>query len=248
MNSGIYQILNTANGKVYIGSSATIEDRWNDHKGKLSRGAHGNTHLQNAYNKYSSDSFEYFMIEFCCPIKEMLLEKEQFWMDALKVIEKGYNINPVAGSCLGAKRTQESKDRMSKAQSGEKHRLYGKTQSEETKKKISDAIKGEKHRLYGKPKEDHPNYGRKWTEETKQKMSKSRRGQIAWNKGKKMSAEFGVNCSKAKSKLYTYKGKTQNISQWSSEAGISNGTLSRRLREGWDFEQAITTPVRGYRK
>ncbi len=96
--AGIYEILNTINGKVYVGSSADIYKRWSGHECDLKRGIHGNPHLQASYNKYGVGAFEYFMIEYCCPIKEMLLEKEQFWMDALKAIEKGYNLCPFAGS------------------------------------------------------------------------------------------------------------------------------------------------------
>ncbi|WP_267716777.1 hypothetical protein [Streptomyces sp. CoH17] len=41
-------------------------------------------------------------------------------------------------------------------------------------------------------------------------------------------------------KLYTYKGKTQNISQWSRELGLGPVTLHARLRSGMSFEEAVT--------
>lgn len=218
MNSGIYQILNKVNGKVYVGSSATIEVRWKIHKGELGRGVHGNTHLQNAYSKYGPEAFEYFVIEYCCPIKEILLEKEQFWMDALKVIEKGYNINPTAGSMLG------------------------RVHSKETKKKIFDAIKGENHWLYGKPKEAHPNYGKKFSEEHKEKLRQSHLGQPSWNKGKHgyMSKEHRKSISEAQQKNITFEDRTMCIDEWAKEMGISPGTLYSRLNNGWTVEKTLT--------
>ena len=53
--------------------------------------------------------------------------------------------------------------RMSEAQKGEKHPMYGKHHTEETKKKISENLKGENNHFYGK---HH-------TEETKKKISEA---------------------------------------------------------------------------
>lgn len=44
-------------------------------------------------------------------------------------------------------------------------------------------------------------------------------------------------------KSYTYKGRSQPISNWAREAGLDEGTLRFRITHGWDFERAITTPV-----
>ena len=38
--SGIYQITNTVNGRVYVGSAVNISDRWYRHKLHLRNGAH----------------------------------------------------------------------------------------------------------------------------------------------------------------------------------------------------------------
>lgn len=38
----------------------------------------------------------------------------------------------------------------------------------------------------------------------------------------------------------TYNGKTQTISEWAEEIGISYFTLYRRLSRGWDVERALT--------
>lgn len=45
---GIYKILNTANNKVYIGSSININNRWAKHKALLRHNKHENPKLQNS--------------------------------------------------------------------------------------------------------------------------------------------------------------------------------------------------------
>lgn len=50
--SGIYLITNTKNNKKYVGQSWNIFQRWTNHRTSLRGGYHGNTHLQNAWNKY----------------------------------------------------------------------------------------------------------------------------------------------------------------------------------------------------
>ncbi|AGE53121.1 GIY-YIG catalytic domain-containing endonuclease [Paramecium bursaria Chlorella virus Fr5L] len=54
--------------------------------------------------------------------------------------------------------------KMSEANKGEKHHMYGKKHSEEYKKKMSEAAK---------KGENSPWYGKKHTEETKQKISEA---------------------------------------------------------------------------
>lgn len=45
---GVYKIINTINGKIYIGSSKDIDRRWSEHVRALELNAHINPHLQNA--------------------------------------------------------------------------------------------------------------------------------------------------------------------------------------------------------
>lgn len=41
----------------------------------------------------------------------------------------------------------------------------------------------------------------------------------------------------------TFKGKTQNISQWAEELELDSNTLNTRIMRGWDVEKALTTPT-----
>lgn len=43
--------------------------------------------------------------------------------------------------------------------------------------------------------------------------------------------------------LITFNGKTQSLMDWSRELGISNKTLSERLRHGWSIERSLTEPT-----
>ena len=43
---------------------------------------------------------------------------------------------------------------------------------------------------------------------------------------------------------FTFGGRTLTLRGWANEAGISKSCLRGRLKLGWSFEKAITTPVR----
>jgi hypothetical protein len=43
--------------------------------------------------------------------------------------------------------------------------------------------------------------------------------------------------------LITAKGKTQQVSAWAKETGISKQTIQARLRLGWSESDAVTIPV-----
>lgn len=123
---GIYKILNKINGKVYIGSTAkSFYHRWHVHKSNLKKNTHHCTYLQNAWNKYGEENFEFHIIkEFSVEdfpnisYKELnikILEIEQSYLDEYK---NKYNILSKAGSSLGSKHTEESKLKMSLLKKG----------------------------------------------------------------------------------------------------------------------------------
>lgn len=78
---GIYMLLNTTNGKRYIGSSINLRTRLWKHRSLLRHNKHDNPHLQNAWNKYGEDSFVYSIIELCDV--ENRFHREQFYVDNL---------------------------------------------------------------------------------------------------------------------------------------------------------------------
>jgi group I intron endonuclease len=118
--SGIYEILNTANGKRYIGQAVDFVKRWRLHTIQLHKGVHHSKHLQSAWNLYGESAFKFHELGRCAP--EHLTFFEQAWMDARK---PEYNLAPAAGSVLGIKRSPETRAKMSKACMGNK-KLLGK--------------------------------------------------------------------------------------------------------------------------
>jgi len=91
-NCGIYKITNLENGKVYIGQSTDIKSRWNNHKIELRNNDHRNSHLQNSFNKYGEEAFEFRVLERT--FEENLDNAEEYWINFFDSTnpEKGYNL------------------------------------------------------------------------------------------------------------------------------------------------------------
>lgn len=191
-NIGVYQIQNTVNGKIYVGS--TIKGfgiRWNLHLTNLRSGKHHSQHLQSAFNKYGEESFCFSILEVVKNPKECIPTEQRF----INLLHPEYNMCLIAGSYLGMKHTPEAKVKMHAAQLGNKKNL-GKKLSEETKAKIQDSKKWyhptEETKLKISKSLQGRETGRKGiplTEETKAKMSLSMKGRAAPNKNKPMSEE-----------------------------------------------------------
>ena len=151
MKAGVYLISNNVNGKCYVGSSIHLEQRRKEHFSRLANNKHANRHLQNSYNKYGREVFDFEIleeVEINDNIKQTLLNREQFWIDNLK---PQYNILLVAGSTLGYRHTEDTKLKISKSTRGRKkskeHAQHiregqrGRKLSDEHKKKLSEAAK-----------------------------------------------------------------------------------------------------------
>jgi hypothetical protein len=182
---GIYKIVNSQNGKIYVGSSLDIKLRWRKHKAALRSGRHRNAHLQSSWNLYGEETFSLSVLdqvsEECC-----IFEAEQHYIDTL---EPEYNIATVAGGGAGP-RSEETKRKISDAMKGEKHPFFGKTLSEDHRKKISEANLGKKAWNKGMPLteehkrkmseavsgEKHPQFGVARSEETKRRISEKLMG------------------------------------------------------------------------
>jgi len=81
MNTGIYEILNTVNGKWYRGQVQAdygFEGRFKQHRAILNRGACENKHLQGAWNKYGEDAFTFRVLSTCSP--EFCNDLEEYWI------------------------------------------------------------------------------------------------------------------------------------------------------------------------
>ena len=108
---GIYKIANTFNGKVYIGQSVDIRERFYEHKRKLRLQQHFNKYLQNAYNKYG-EYFEYEVIEEC-NLGE-LDRREMYWIGFYHSDDKQFGYNIMAGGQLNRSCAVRTKKLISK--------------------------------------------------------------------------------------------------------------------------------------
>src|SRR5882724_2524423 len=94
---GIYQILNTANGKMLIGQSVNLPGIINRERFALNAGGHMNKQLQADWNTHGADSFVFEILEELKPaeggdIKADLNLLEEMWLDTLNPFnERGYN-------------------------------------------------------------------------------------------------------------------------------------------------------------
>ena len=117
--AGIYLIKSLTNNRVYIGSSINLSDRILGHKKELSQNIHGNNHLQNNWNKYGENDLEFSILYFCK--EDDLIKNEQRFIDEYKEKigwDSMFNICPIAGSTLGVKCSDETKEKISIAQTG----------------------------------------------------------------------------------------------------------------------------------
>ena len=74
--AAIYQIKNKETDKTYIGATTAFPSRRNKHKSLLRKGIHRNPTLQEDYNKYGLDVFEFEVIEeHPCDTDFKILEK-----------------------------------------------------------------------------------------------------------------------------------------------------------------------------
>lgn len=195
--AGIYKIVNLKNNKIYIGSSSNLKSRKYTHFKLLENNKHCNIKLQNSYNLHGKINFKWEVIEEVQfnenkqILKENLLEREQYWID--KYFGKDcYNFNPIAGSRLGSKDSEETieKKRIS---------CTGKKRSEEFKQKmkelsklenhINPCFKGRKHSDESINKNREAHRGKKLSEETKDKIGNALRNKPLSEETKKKMSE-----------------------------------------------------------
>ncbi len=96
---GVFQIRNTVNGKIFVGSSSNLTAIWNRHKLELNYGNHLNAELQKDWKEFGEDKFLYEIISEIKQsetetkdYKEEIAELETMFIEELQPFdEKGYN-------------------------------------------------------------------------------------------------------------------------------------------------------------
>jgi len=92
---GIYKIENKANKMIYIGSTTNFDKRKKKHIEDLKNGDHCNFKLQNDYDKYGENNFNFFFINTVENRDSLEREEEDEINAYLKIMGKEYiyNIN-----------------------------------------------------------------------------------------------------------------------------------------------------------
>ena len=103
---GIYMYKNKINGHMYIGLTNNFRRRYSDHK-KAALNPNDkdyNAAIHCAIRKYGLDNFEYIKIEELPDDKELLKNREQYWIKHYNTYEdrQHYNETP-GGDCAGEK-------------------------------------------------------------------------------------------------------------------------------------------------
>ena len=99
--AGIFQVKNTTNGKVLLGSSLNLDGALNGHRFMLRTGSHRNKALQEDWNMYGEEHFVFEVLETVQAkddpnfnLRDELTLLEMIWLEKLQPVgEKGYNLN-----------------------------------------------------------------------------------------------------------------------------------------------------------
>lgn len=223
MGSGNY-VSETFKIPAYLGSSNDLQYRIEDnHIDKLEKNKHPhNPPLQIAWNNHSkTDGFVWWLLESCDPniSQKELLEREQKYLDVYRPFVDefgGFNIRHKTNGG-GVPCSEETREKMRIANTGEKNGFYGKHHSEETKKKLSISRMGKKN-----PKSEATRLklskslkGRVFSEETKKKMSESRKGMVLSDETRAKMSESRKGkmekCHEFQMKSYTIKSSSGEI-------------------------------------
>ncbi|MFA7287344.1 MAG: NUMOD3 domain-containing DNA-binding protein [Melioribacteraceae bacterium] len=174
---GIYLIKNKINNKLYVGQSTNVKRRWKRH---ITTVKNKNYPIYNSINKYGIENFDFSILEECEIVE--LDEREISWIQELKtMVPNGYNLT--SGGGQGHFRSEETKEKIREALSGENNPMYGKIFSEQHRERLSLSSKNKIVSEETKRKqsislsgENNPMYGKTLSEETKKKISEALSG------------------------------------------------------------------------
>lgn len=266
--TGIYEIINTQNSMRYIGQSIDINGRFSDHKSALRNNRHPNRHLQNAWNLYGQDCFEFKIQEECTT--DELDEKERFYINAYSTTDRKYGYNFEDGGSVNKHVSDETKIKISQKLMGhpvseatiEKMRLastgrhlsdeakrkvsessLGRKMSDEARRKLSESRRGFKMSEEQKKKLSQILTGRKWSEEQKANVRGKRSGKNNPMYGKHLSEETRKKLSEShKGRTPWNKGVHASEEQKRKQSIAMKGRPSNRSRNVMDLTTGIIYP------
>lgn len=208
----VYVIINTRNGKLYVGKANDPDKRWQGHL-RLPT----DSPLYRAIRKYGEEAFEFRIVERCASEAEAYVAEKR-WVAALNSMTTGRGYNQNEGGMGSVNPSPETREKIRIANTGRRHtaatraklsaivsgrpvsaetrakkraNATGRTHSEETRRKIGAAGKG---RLLGDEQRDR--LSQYWKGRTRPKPSpESRRRMREAHLGKGLSLEHCANIS-----------------------------------------------------
>lgn len=206
---GIYLIRHLASGKVYVGSSVNVRQRWHAHRSRLRRGSHHSRRLQRAWTKYGEAAFVFEVVLTCAPSE--LASCEQAEIDRRDAYRYGYNGRPKAEHSGGFRHTEETKRKISMI-------TRGRSLSDEHRAAISAALRGNRNGA-----------GMVISEENRRLLSQRSKGNT-YTLGLKLPASFSQKLS-ARNKGNTYGKANAGVPKSDSHrAACSEGQKRRWAR------------------
>lgn len=160
---GIYKITSPS-GKVYVGQSQRIYDRWRGYK----NGYYKNQPLLNrSILKYGIHNHRFEIVELCST--ENLNALEKFYVEYYNSFNSSIGLNLRAGGCSNAKISDSTREKM-------RLKALGRIVSDETRKKIGEKSKGRFYSEETRNKISMMLTGRTLSDEHKDKLRKAHTG------------------------------------------------------------------------
>lgn len=206
----IYRIYHKETSKSYIGQTTNYKKRIYTHFNE----SKNCTCLHNAIKKHGKDKFISEILESDIP-SHLLNNKEQFYIKTFNTKSpNGYNLTEGGDGVAGYKPTKEQRQKRSESIRGINNHNYKKTRTQETKDKISKANKGYKMRPESIKKSAESRQNMKFSEQHKQNLSKARKGKPRPElKGRKHSTEHKQKISNSLKGIQHSTERNQKISE-----------------------------------
>lgn len=174
----VYAVQHRASGRVYIGKTSDVAERWAKHRSDSVR---SRTYFHCALRKYGAESFDWWIVSYFESDSEAK-SAESEWIARLKDFGvELFNLTAGGDGVTGYKHGPESLQKMATS-------MQGRVFSDESRAKMSAAQRRRRHPPEIRAKIAAANLGRKKSAEACAKQSISRRGM-------KFSAEARANMS-----------------------------------------------------
>lgn len=157
----IYKIINSVNGKFYVGSTTNTRERFRTHRNRLRKNRHHAAHLQAAWNKYGEQAFVFHVVA-SIPEGESLQGAEDKWL--AEHVGKDYCYNKSKYS-----------DTPMRGIPKEQHPSFGRPKTETERQAISQSLRD----FYAADPNNHPRVGKKHSDETRAKIRAAIQGKVA---------------------------------------------------------------------